>query len=142
MNNLEEYARKELELAGLFRKDSFYRGMLGDAVMELVRVFSAQEHSGLSAKVVISLFERVARLEPLVPLTGEPDEWNEVGTGVFQNRRCSHIFKENGVAYDFEGKIFKDRNGATYISSDSRVPVVFPCIPKSEIVEAGDRDGN
>ena len=134
MASLENHAKRELKMAGLFRKDSDYGGMLGDAVMELVRVFSAQEHSGFSAKMTISLFERVARLEPLVPLTGEPAEWNEVGTGVFQNRRCPHIFKENGVAYDIEGKIFKDRNGATYTSSDSQVPVVFPYTPKSEIV--------
>ena len=138
MGNLENHARRELKIAGQFHKDSDYGGMLGDAVMELVRVFSAQEHSGFSAKMTISLFERVARFEPLTPLTGEPDEWNDVGNGLLQNRRCSHIFKENGEAYDIVGRIFRDKDGITYTNKDSQVPVAFPYIPKSEIVETSE----
>ena len=32
MSNLELHAKKEMEIAGLFKKDSDYGGMLGDAV--------------------------------------------------------------------------------------------------------------
>lgn len=136
MSNLTNHAEKELELAGLFKKDSDYGGMLGQNVMELVKVFSKQEHSGFSANMAIALFERVARFEPLAPLTGEDDEWVEVEPGVFQNKRCSHVFKKNGQAYNIYGKVFREPSGATYTSGDSHVPVVFPCIPKTEYVDA------
>ena len=42
MSDLTDHARNELKLAGLFDKDSDYDGMLGDSVMELVKVFSKQ----------------------------------------------------------------------------------------------------
>ena len=84
MSNLTEHAKAELEFAGLFDKDSDYNGMLGDAVMELLDVFSKQRHSGRSASMVISLFQRVADYKPLTPITGNDNEWSEASTGVLQ----------------------------------------------------------
>jgi len=55
---LMEHAKKELELAGLFAKDSDYGGMLGDAVLELIEKFAEQGHSGASAGMVSDLFGR------------------------------------------------------------------------------------
>ena len=136
MSNLVDHARTELEIAGLFRKDSLYGGDLGKAVLQLIRVFAKQGHSGQSAEVVTALFEKVARYEPLTPLTGEDAEWNEVEPGVFQNRRCSRIFRENGAAYDIQGKVFRDPDGSSYTCFESRVPVVFPYVPKTEHVKA------
>lgn len=135
MSNLEDFARDELTRAGLFSKGSDYGGMLGDAVMKMIKVFADEGHSGFSANMAINLFERVARFEPLTPLTGEDDEWNEVGTGVFQNRRCSHVFKENGEAYDSTGRIFREPSGACFTSRGSRVPITFPYTPKTEYVD-------
>ena len=135
MSNLEDFARDELTRAGLFSKGGDYGGMLGDAVMKMIKVFADEGHSGFSANMAINLFERVARFEPLTPLTGEDDEWNEVGTGVFQNRRCSHVFKENGEAYDSTGRIFREPSGACFTSRDSRVPITFPYTPKTEYVD-------
>lgn len=136
MSNLEDFAKDELTRAGMFDKDSDYGGMLGDAVMKMVKVFADEGHSGFSANMAVTLFERVARFEPLTPLTGEDDEWNEVGEGVFQNRRCSHVFKENGRAYDLDGRIFRRPDGSCYCSRDSRVDVTFPYTPKREYVDA------
>ncbi len=135
MGNLTDYAERELRAAGLFDEDSDYGGMLAEGVMKLVVEFSAQGHSGFSANQTINIFERVARFEPLGPLTGEDDEWNEIGDGVYQNRRCSHVFKEHGEAYDINGRIFREKGGATYTSKDSRVAVTFPYTPKSEVVD-------
>lgn len=113
MGNLTEHARRELELAGLFDQDSDYEGDVGKAVMELVDKFASEGHSGLSANMCISLFSKVAAFEPLTPLTGGDDEWADVdGEGTFQNRRCSHVFKKNGVAYDISGKVFREPNGS------------------------------
>ena len=135
MSNLVAYAKSELERAKLFGEGDFYGGMMGDAVMKLIQVFADEVHSGMSAGMAISIFEKLARFEPLTPLTGEDDEWVEVGTGVFQNRRCSHVFKENGEAYDSEGRIFREPNGTCYTSRHSRVPVTFPYTPKREYVD-------
>ena len=135
MSNLAEYAKAELERAGLFRKDSDYDGMLGEDVMELIKTFSQQGHSGMSAEIPPALFEKVARYLPLTPLTGDDDEWNEGGSGVLQNRRCSHVFKENGQAYDQHGKVFREPDGICYTSRDSRVPITFPYTPKTEYVD-------
>ncbi len=78
MGKLEDHARRELELAGWFDEDGFYGGMVGKAVMELIKVFSDQGHSGMSANLCRHLFEKVSAFEPLTPLTGEDDEWNDI----------------------------------------------------------------
>ncbi len=132
MSNLTDFARSELERAGLFDKESDYGGMLGTAVLRLVEVFADEGHSGMSAGMAISLFERLARFEPITPLTGNDDEWNEVDEGVYQNRRCPHVFKEGGAAYNAEGVIFRDPDGCCYTSGESRVAVTFPYVPKTE----------
>lgn len=136
MSNLETFAKDELTRAGLFSKDSDYGGMMGDAVMKMVKVFADEGHSGFSASMAIQIFERVARFEPLTPLTGADDEWTEVSDGVFQNKRCPHLFKgPDGQAYDSEGRVFREPNGSCYTSSGSRVPVTFPYVPKIEYVD-------
>lgn len=135
MGNLEQHAEKELRLAGLFDKDSDYGGMLGPAVMELIKTFSSQGHSGFSANLVMNLFNKVGRFEPLLPITGEDSEWNEVRDGLYQNNRCSHVFKENGQAYDSKGKVFRDKDGCCYTNKNSRINVTFPYVPKTEYVD-------
>lgn len=136
MSQFESFAEEELRRAGLFDKDSMYGGMLGDAVMKMVRLFANEGHSGMSASVAISAFEKVARYQPLTPLTGDDDEWNDVdGKGLFQNRRCPHVFKENGEAYDSEGRIFREPDGACFTNKDSRVPITFPYTPTREYVD-------
>ena len=86
----------------------------------LLEVFDGEGHSGSSAPYTLSLFKKVALFEPLGPLTGEDNEWTEVSGGLFQNKRCPHVFKENGQAYDIDGKVFE---------------VSFPYVPTTEIVK-------
>ena len=136
MSNLVDHARRELELYGAFDEErDFYGGLTGKAVLELVEVFAKQGHSGMSANIVRQLFNTVADYKPLGPLTGGDDEWNEIGSGVLQNNRCGRVFKENDVAYDSEGVIFKNPDGGCFISAGSRVDVTFPYVPKSEYVD-------
>lgn len=108
-------------------------------VLALLTLFAKQGHSGFSASYCIEAFKTLAKFEPLLPLQGTDAEWNECGDGVFQNRRCSHVFKQadrfNGQAYDINGKIFKDPDGFTYTNSDSSVPITFPYTPKHEYVD-------
>lgn len=137
-NNLIRHARDELKRAGLFDTDSDYGGDLGRATLALTKMFSLEGHSGYSASMSISLAEKVLRFKPLTPLTGEDDEWTEYMNGHFQNKRCSHVFKDSkdGIAYDSNGRVFREPDGGCYTNGNSRVPVTFPYVPKTEYVEA------
>ena len=136
MSNLVDHAKLELETAGLLSKESDYDGMIGEAVLELVEKFAEQGHSGFSANLTVNAFEKVARFLPLAPLTGADDEWNEISEGVFQNKRCGHVFKDaDGSAYDIEGRIFREPSGVTYTSRASHVMVTFPYTPHSKVVD-------
>lgn len=134
-SNLERHARRELEIAGLFGDGDFYGGMMGQTVMKMIKVFSEEGHSGMSAPMAISIFSKVANFEPLTPLTGADDEWMEISAGRFQNKRCSHVFKDGDEAYDSEGRIFREPSGGCFTSRDSRVPVTFPYTPQREYVD-------
>jgi hypothetical protein len=114
MSNLIEHAKEELELAGLFDKDSDYDGMLGKAVMDLVKVFSKQGHSGWSAHQTIKIFSIVANYKPLTPIGTTKDEWVEVSDKCWQNRRRSSTFSRDGgkTWYDIDDK--KLNNGDTW----------------------------
>lgn len=134
---LESHAEYELRMAGWFDKDSSYGGLMGPAIMRLVKVFANEGHSGYSAPLAIDLFSQVARFEPLLPLSGEEGEWNQVAEDCWQNKRCSHVFKDaQGNAYDSEGRLFKSKKtGGVFATQNSRVPVTFPYTPRREIVE-------
>lgn len=133
------HAEHELKLAGWFDEDAFYGDMMGNAVMDMMRLFAMEGHSGMSSGVATSIFARLSRFEPLTPLTGEDEEWvcHDYGDGPhYQNKRCSHVFKdEGGRAYDIQGKIFREPSGLTYTSRDSRVYIEFPYTPKTEYVD-------
>lgn len=130
---LEDHAAFELRKQLALPDDDPDRWM-AENVMELIRVFSAQGHSGSSAPFCVKMFETLANWRPWGPLTGEDDEWSEVSDGVFQNKRCSHVFRENGEAYDIDGIVFVDEHGCGYTNRDSRVPVTFPYTPTTRYV--------
>ena len=125
-------------------------------VLKLLDVFADEGHSGSSAPYAVNVFKKLAMFEPLVPLTGEDWEWHEPSPGVFQNKRCSRVFKQadrfDGQAYDIDGRVFyewnereldpdeegypgKRRFKSHYTSRDSLVPVTFPYTPSTEYVE-------
>lgn len=109
---------------------------------ELVLVFSTQGHSGFSASYAVGVLEKLLRHQPVVPLTGEDSEWNEVDDGIFQNNRCSRVFKQadrfGGQAYVIDGRVFREPSGVCYTNRDSFVPVVFPYTPKTEYVDVAE----
>ncbi len=130
------FARTELERAGYFDADSDYGGMIGPAVLKMVEEFAEEGHSGFSAALASRLFTRLVAFKPLTPLTGADDEWTEVSDGMWQNKRCPTVFKRaDGAAYNIDGCIFREPSGACFTSRDSRVPVTFPYVPKSEYVD-------
>jgi len=118
---LINHAKTELQIAGLFDNDSDYDGAIGEAVMELIEVFSKQGHSGMSASYVIDIFEKLANYKPLMGITGKDEEWGDVkdygnGEPWYQNKRCSAIFKDgkNGKPYYIDALIKKSENGTCW----------------------------
>ncbi len=94
--SLTDFAREELDRAGLLDDDSDYGGMIGRGALALIEAFAGQGHSGVSAGAVVEVFTRLASYEPLSPLTYAPDEWidraEESGRPMWQNRRDSRVF--------------------------------------------------
>jgi len=144
--SLIEHAEREFELLGWRRPNDpdDPQNWVCDNVVELLKVFSEQGHSGSSAPYVMGVFEKAARFEPLAPLTGDDNEWMEIGAQegkLYQNIRCGHVFKDDDGAYDIDGRIFRDPDGCCYTSFKSRVPVTFPYTPTREYVDV-DENGD
>lgn len=142
-SNLVRHAKREFLAIGYIPLDQTQEDgpnkWIQEAVLELITVFAKQGHSGFSAPYAINTFQKLAMFEPLIPLTGEASEWNEVSEGIFQNNRCSHVFKDknrfNGQAYDIQGKVFVEENdGGSYTGLGSHVPITFPYTPVTEYV--------
>lgn len=88
--------------------------------MELIEVFAKQGQSGMSAPIVADLFYKLAKYEPLQPITGNDEEWSEVTDTLYQNKRCSTIFKEgkDGRPYYIDAIIKRDQNGTCWSGMD------------------------
>lgn len=95
------HAKREMEIVGLNKPDADYGGMLYDAIIEMMMVFSAQDHSGFSAHRTLQLFNELAHFHNLTPLTSNPSEWNNVldgsshGKPLYQNRRNPAMFSND-----------------------------------------------
>lgn len=155
----------EFKAAGWINEHDVFKDGMQEAlcmhVMKLLRVFSEEGHSGTTAPYTVDLFKKLAMFEPIVPLTGEDWEWHEPSPGVFQNKRCGHVFKQqdrfDGQPYDIQGKVFyrwcerpldPDEKGYpgmrrfkdSFTNSNSHVPIMFPYTPKIEYVEISNGD--
>ena len=130
MGNLVDYAKDELKRIGMIDSGEAYNDCVTKAILDLIELFDSQGHSGFSAPYVINAFSRLAMFKPLSPLTGEDDEWNDIGDGgSLQNKRYSAVFKnKDGTAYDVTGKVFTDDGEVWYTCKDSRVDVTFPYV--------------
>ena len=160
MSNLKSHAETEFRAAGWIDENGNFKDEMQkaicDHVMLLLAVFAEEGHSGSSSSYAVDMFKKLAMYEPLVPLTGEDWEWNECADGVFQNKRCSYVFKQsdrfNGQAYDINGIVFyewcersldEDEEGypgtrrfkSYFTSKNSAVPVTSPYTPKTEYRE-------
>jgi hypothetical protein len=137
--NCISHAKREMQAIGydLNQTEEDPNKWIQENVLELLEVFVKQGHSGFSAPYCIDMFAKLAKFEPLCPLTGADDEWNDVSDDCYQNNRCSHVFKEkdSGKVYDLDGYIFVDQTGSGFTSGYSRKYIEFPYIPKREYVD-------
>lgn len=120
--DLKEFASSELAFLGSGPMDRSMR----DHVLRLVEVFADEGHSGFSAATASRMFDRLSRFKPIRPLTGADDEWNAIAAdmvgrdGLFQNRRCPSVFKDQDGAYDIDATVFEDPDGVRYTNRQSR----------------------
>lgn len=98
--SLVEHANTELKLAGLLDKDSDYNGMIGESVLELMKKFAAQGHSGFSAHLTLDIFTKLANFKNLTPIGTTKDEWFAHGMmdnrELWQNKRNCELFSYDG----------------------------------------------
>ena len=156
---IKDHAMTEFRAAGWVDENGEYcdemQQAICECVLKLLEVFSDEGHSGSTAPYAIDLFKTLASFKPIVPLTGEDWEWNDVsgfgGDMRYQNKRCSHVFKDDdGRAYNSEGVVYweyymdedgkKCRRHFTWTSKDSRVYIEFPYTPKTDFIyrESGE----
>ena len=126
-NGLVRFAKNELDrlLKGCEEKGSESNEMqklINEDIIEIVKVFSKQCHSGFSASYALNILKRLLDFKPIQPLTGEDDEWNECGWTmdkgkkiVFQNLRCSAVFKTVDISTGETESTYNDK----YVISDN-----------------------
>ncbi|CDO34754.1 hypothetical protein SPHV1_1910001 [Novosphingobium sp. KN65.2] len=136
-SNYLKHARSEWKIA--FPEQCDMQDAIGENVLDMVAMFGLEGHSGFSAGYAQQFIEKAMKFEPFSPLTGDESEWSEIGRGSQQNKRCSHVFRdEDGRAYDIDGRVFIDASGAAYTNIDSRVYIEFPYVPTTEYVHVSE----
>jgi hypothetical protein len=143
VSNLKFHAQNEFVAAGWCDENGVFKDEMQQAICEhvlkLLEVFSEEGHSGSSAPYAINLFSTLAKFKPIAPLTGEDWEWVDVaeynGSPLWQNKRCSSVFKDETGVYDIDGRVFwewyrNSESGKVYktyfTSKGSRVYITFP----------------
>lgn len=149
-SHLYKHAVRELKSAGYFNDDpeddlgNSMNKMMRDNVLDLIVTFAKQGHSGFSAPYCVKLFSELASYKPLLPLQGTDDEWVDVsayggreGGKVWQNLRCSHVFKEDDGkgAYDIDAVLYREPDGCCYTKGGARHYITFPYTPTREYID-------
>lgn len=144
MSSLVAYCKKELAIAGFTPLDETQEDgpdkWIQENLLELAEVFSNQGHSGASAPFLLNTIEKLFAHMPLTPLTGADDEWEFVGDDLYQNKRCSSVFKNKryGDAYMVNGYVFFNDAHLYYTSNCCSKKIKFPYTPsKPEYVKEG-----
>lgn len=96
MSNLVDHAKRELALLHPGESADELQKLIEDFVVETVQKFSEMGHSGSSAAYTTGVLTRLLEFRNLRGLTNDPNEWIEVGDGLWQNVRNSEAFSTNG----------------------------------------------
>lgn len=147
------YALNEFKVCGWLKEDNTFIDEMQEKIclniLETIELITNQGHSEFSFSYFISCLTRLTNFKPLIPLSGDDNEWIYIKDGLYQNKRCYSVFKEvdkdgNVIrAYNVAGKIFEEPDGVRYRSNDSFVDIDFPYnVPdKPEYVKV-DKEGN
>lgn len=92
-SNLVAHALRELDRIG---ETSHEAPSMRDCVVEIVRKFSEQGHSGFSAAWLSAVLDKLLRFQPLAPITDNPEDWFEPADSLWQCVRDPECFSEDG----------------------------------------------
>lgn len=129
----------------VFTEDGPDKWILGD-VKRTMEVMQDTDFSKEDCLTLIDFFRKAVMFEIISPLTGIDSEWNDVGNGILQNNRVSHVF---GVrdhtgkinAYDQQAIIFSDNRGITWFTTrESARNIEFPYTGELTYVIVKDDD--
>ena len=100
------------------------QNMMNNDVLELLKVFSEQGHSGFSAPIAIRLFSKLANHKLITEVEDNPDDWDDNG----QHKYISSIFKrDDGTCYYMYGRLFAEPNSDNFFyNKASNVDITFP----------------
>lgn len=164
--NTYEWAKHELNLAreneiahAVLVGDEDYGIMCYDAAEHLLEVFKEQGHSGHSARVVCSIFERLVKGKPLTPIKDEEDQWHNAYTidkspeKRYQHKRMGSLFKHvapDGTVsyYDIDRVQAYDQNGSSFLAQQvddvvsKYFPITFPYVGEEVKVHVEDIKSN
>ena len=85
-----EQAKREMHRVGIMPDDQ-------QVMVDILERFFAQWNSGGAVFAMAPTLQRLIAGKPLAPLTGDDDEWTQVGehdgAPILQNNRCFSVFK-------------------------------------------------
>ena len=132
MSNLVTHAENELKLLG-GSNDEIQQEMNKD-ILQMVKMFAGQGHSGFSAGYALGLLKRLLAFKPITALTGSKEEWSEPfdPQGTVQNKRFGSVFKmSDGTAYDIDAVALNYGNEtSTWNRGGIRYRIKFPYNPR------------
>jgi hypothetical protein len=135
--SLVKHAKRELRLAGLFDNDSDYNGMIGDAVMELIKILSKQGCNGWQSSMLyygLMNLREWALAQGIHPQTayrwyreGNLRDWPEThaSPGTVGASALSDLGPpEGGTDGRFDGRVTDHRTRLRKTSTSSRLRLV------------------
>jgi len=169
MTTTYKHAKRELDILTKFCKEKENESPIikpfEKEILSLCEKFGKSGQSGGSAPyTAVAISKAIQHLllqEPICPITGDDDEWVDVGKEVgkksktvYQNNRCSAVFKggdRGEKPYYLDAVIFKDENGVTFtnmhgakMSNGKRLTswqrIKFPFTPKSFYIDVVTKD--
>jgi hypothetical protein len=103
------------EWNSIIREGAYY-------VEKAADMFHRARHSGFSVYPFADLLNRVILHKPLLPIEDKPELWSKIGVQeLYQHKRCSSVFKEDGRIYTVDGYLFCNFGEDVYYSCSQSV---------------------
>jgi len=152
MTNTQKFAKQELDILAATVPDAIITPFAKE-ILALCEAFGKSGQSGGSAPYTASAISQAVKKlllqEPICDVTGHENEWVDVVDGMYQNSRCSALFKDgiDGKSYYLDAIVWKGVEdydtftGRVYIDDKdfeligSRQFVKFPFKPKTFYID-------